>query len=108
MEGKVKQPALHYPKMLQMLWDSRIENGDWYYNLHENDMQELKQTVSLIEELYKDLNEAAELHLQTILELQRIQRLTHQVDEPENRSIGVALSELEAKFHKIHDKWSES
>lgn len=54
-----------------------------------------------------DVREATELHLQTILELQRIQSMVHPVDDPVNRSIGVALSELEAKFHKIHDEWSE-
>ena len=109
MERKLaKQPALHYPEMLQTLWESRIESKDWYYNLHENDMEELEKTISCIKELYKDVNEAAELHMQTILELQRIQQLAHQLDEPINRPIGVALSELEAKFHRIHDKWSES
>ncbi|MFJ7662973.1 hypothetical protein ACIQXW_11270 [Lysinibacillus sp. NPDC097162] len=54
-----------------------------------------------------EIQEAADLHLQTILDLQCIQRMISTVDDPVNRSIGVALSELEAKFHKIHDKWSE-
>lgn len=55
-----------------------------------------------------EIQEAADLHLQTIIDLQRIQSMVYSVDDPVTRSIGVALSELEAKFHKIHDKWSES
>lgn len=58
--------------------------------------------------IVNNVQEAAELHLQTILELQRIQSLVHPVDDPVTRSVGVALSELEEKFHKIHDKWSDS
>lgn len=56
----------------------------------------------------KEIQEAADLHLKAILELQRIQSLVSTVDDPVTRSIGVALSDLEAKFHKIHDKWSEN
>lgn len=33
--------------------------------------------------------------------------LTYSEDDPVTRSIGVALSELEAIFNEIHDKWSE-
>lgn len=58
--------------------------------------------------LQTDVKEAADLHFRTILELQRIQSIVHPVDDPVNRPIGVALNELEAKFHKIHDKWSET
>lgn len=58
-------------------------------------------------QLQKDAQEAADLHLQTIMELQRIQSMVHTVDDPVTRSIGVALNELEVKFQKIHDKWSE-
>lgn len=62
---------------------------------------------SSIQKMKKVICEAADLHLQTILELQRIQSMVHPVDDPVTRSIGVALIELEAKFHKIHDLWSE-
>jgi len=64
-------------------------------------------TEKLIKELYKDIEDAAELHLQAILELQRIQSLVYPIDDPIKRPIGVALAELEDKFHKIHDKWCE-
>lgn len=108
MEEKLmKQTALHYPKMLQMLWQARIKMGDWYYNLHERDMTEIQTTINLIEQLYKDVEEAGQLHLETILELQRIQSFVHPKDEAINQSIGVALVELEEKFQKIHDRWSE-
>lgn len=60
-----------------------------------------------IQKMKNEICEAADLHLQTILELQRIQSMVHPVDDPVTRSIGVALSELEAKFHKIHDEWCE-
>lgn len=59
-------------------------------------------------QLQNDVQEASNLHLQTIIELQRIQSMVHTVDDPENHLIGVALRELEEKFHKIHDKWSEN
>jgi len=58
-------------------------------------------------QLQNDVQEASDLHLQTIIELQRIQSMIYPVDNPVTRSIGVALTELEAKFHKIHDNWSE-
>lgn len=58
-------------------------------------------------QLQNDIREASELHLQTIIELQHIQSMVQPVDNPITRSIGAALSELEAKFHQIHDKWSE-
>ncbi|WP_176408536.1 hypothetical protein [Lysinibacillus boronitolerans] len=60
-----------------------------------------------VKNIVDDVREASELHLQTILELQRIQSMVHPIDDPVNRSIGVALNELEVKFQKIHDKWSE-
>ncbi|MFL1998375.1 hypothetical protein VYF65_004175 [Lysinibacillus irui] len=63
--------------------------------------------VGAIQKMKNEICVAADLHLQTILELQRIQSKVHSVDDPVNRAIGVALSELEAKFHKIHDEWSE-
>lgn len=62
---------------------------------------------SSIQKMKKAICETADLHLQTILELQRIQSLVHPIDDPVTRSIGAALIELEAKFHKIHDLWSE-
>ncbi len=62
---------------------------------------------SAIQKMKKEICEAADLHLQAILELQRIQSMVQPVDDPVTRSIGVALVELEAKFHKIHDLWSE-
>jgi len=58
--------------------------------------------------ILNDVQEAAELHLQTILELQRIRSMVHPIGDPIAGSIGVALSELEEKFHRIHDKWSDS
>lgn len=60
-----------------------------------------------IQKMKNEICEAADLHLQTILELQRIQSMVHPLDDSVTRSIGVALSNLEAKFHKIHDEWSE-
>lgn len=60
-----------------------------------------------VKNIVDDVREASELQLQTILELQRIQSMVHPIDDPVNRPIGAALNELEAKFHKIHDKWSE-
>lgn len=60
-----------------------------------------------LETLEAEIAEAADLHLETILELQRIQVLLAPISDENERLIGVALSELEAKFHKIHDKWSE-
>ncbi|MGE7114319.1 hypothetical protein [Lysinibacillus sp. NPDC047702] len=68
---------------------------------------EVANYEALYLQLQNDVQEASELHLQTIIDLQRIQSMVHPVDDPVTRSIGVALSELEAKFHKIHDKWSE-
>lgn len=61
-----------------------------------------------IERFKNEMAEAADLHLETILELQRIQVLLSPISDENERLIGVALSELEDKFHKIHDKWSES
>lgn len=63
--------------------------------------------ASVVEQLNAEVAEAADLHLEAILELQRIQLLLAPI-ENSNRLIGVALSELEAKFHKIHDKWCEN
>lgn len=74
------------------------KNGHWDGMPSEESTLKIQKT---------EIQEAADLHLQTILELQRIQSIAYSVDDPVTRSIGVALSELEAKFHKIHDKWSE-
>lgn len=51
-----------------------------------------------------DLKIASDLHLHTILELQRLQTLVSPIDN-ENRAIGVILNELESKFQEIHNDW---
>lgn len=60
-----------------------------------------------IQKMKDEICEAADLHLEAILELQRIQVLLAPICDENERLIGVALNELEAKFHEIHDKWSE-
>lgn len=74
------------------------DNGHWNGQPSEG---------SKIRKMEEEIQEAADLHLETILELQRIQVLLAPICDENERLIGVALSELEAKFHKIHDKWSE-
>lgn len=68
---------------------------------------ELAMIAINLEKQKEAICEAADLHLQTILELQRIQALVSNVDDPVHRPIGVALVELEEKFQKIHDEWSK-
>jgi len=53
-----------------------------------------------------DLKRASDLHLHTILELQRLQTLVSPIDD-ENRTIGVVLNELESKFQEIHNDWEK-
>ena len=98
--------------MDKKLWkDGKWVNYNTYYITVRKSkllkVEEIEMTEKLIKELYKDIEDAAELHLQAILELQRIQSLVYPIDDPIKRPIGVALAELEDKFHKIHDKWCE-
>lgn len=59
------------------------------------------------ETLEAEIAEAADLHLETILELQRIRSLLEPISDENEQLIAVALLELEEKFHKINDEWSE-
>ncbi|WP_107842199.1 hypothetical protein [Metasolibacillus meyeri] len=71
------------------------------YGQYHEILEKMQQQESMLETII-------ELHLQTILDLQHIQILVQPVDEPIERPIGVALKELEEKFHEFNNKWSES
>lgn len=73
--------------------------------VEQNTIEQLGKDTEL-QKVYDEISESHGLHLSTVKELQRIVTMVSGIDY-EDRRVGVALVELEEKFHQHMDKWVE-